>query len=215
MRVCRAIWEARGGCFVYAGSPRQQPSRLAASRRERGNETWPPEAVSGSFLVASWRRYFAGGDDCDLRHPDTSEPVYIQPSIAGEDAPSVATRGRREDRRGRRAGSTGRSIRPSPECVPAIRLQQIRRGLPGGASNSARRKPQGACEIYHYNTDGTLDWGYFQINTVHLTRPGLNLRDLLDCRANIDFAYQLYLERGFQPWSTYNNGAYRKFLRRP
>ncbi len=71
---------------------------------------------------------------------------------------------------------------------------------------------RGDCEIYHYNTDGTLDWGYFQINTVHLKRPGLNLRDLLDCKANIDFAYQLYVERGFQPWSTYNNGAYQKYL---
>lgn len=74
--------------------------------------------------------------------------------------------------------------------------------------------PRGDCEIYHYNTDGTLDWGYFQINTVHLKRPGVNLRDLLDCKANIDFAYQLYAERGFQPWSTYNNGAYQKFLRK-
>jgi hypothetical protein len=74
---------------------------------------------------------------------------------------------------------------------------------------------RGACEIYHYNSDGTLDWGYFQINTVHLKRPGLNLRDLLDCKANIDFAYQLYRERGFQPWSTFNNGAYRKYLRDP
>jgi hypothetical protein len=74
--------------------------------------------------------------------------------------------------------------------------------------------PQGKCEIYHYNTNGTLDWGYFQINTVHLERPGLNLRDLLDCKANIDFAYQLYRERGFQPWSTYNSGAYMKFMRR-
>ena len=74
--------------------------------------------------------------------------------------------------------------------------------------------PQGKCEIYHYNTDGTLDWGYFQINTVHLKRPGLNLRDLLDCKANIDFAYQLYSEKqDFTPWSTYNNGAYRRFLR--
>ena len=74
--------------------------------------------------------------------------------------------------------------------------------------------PQGKCEIYHYNTDGTLDWGYFQINTVHLKRPGLNLRDLLDCKANIDFAYQLYVEKhGFTPWSTYNNGLYKRFLR--
>jgi hypothetical protein len=74
--------------------------------------------------------------------------------------------------------------------------------------------PRGACEIYHYNTDGTLDWGYFQINTVHLKRVGVNLRDLLDCKANIDFAYQLYTERGFQPWSTFNSGAYRQFLRK-
>ncbi len=72
--------------------------------------------------------------------------------------------------------------------------------------------PKGACEIYHYNSDGTLDWGYFQINTVHLERPGLNLRDLLDCKANIDFAYVLYRERGFAPWSTYKSGAYLRFL---
>jgi hypothetical protein len=72
--------------------------------------------------------------------------------------------------------------------------------------------PRGDCEIYHYNSDGTLDWGYFQINTVHLKRPGVNLRALLDCKANIDFAYQLYTERGFEPWSTYKDGAYRKFL---
>jgi hypothetical protein len=89
-----------------------------------------------------------------------------------------------------------------PACRIALAIQRA-------------ENPRGACEIYHYNSDGTLDWGYFQINTVHLTRVGLNLRDLLDCRTNIDFAYQLYQERGFQPWSTYNNGAYRRFLRSP
>jgi hypothetical protein len=73
--------------------------------------------------------------------------------------------------------------------------------------------PRGACEIYHYNSDGTLDWGYFQINTVHLKRAGVNLRNLLDCKANIDFAYQLYAERGFEPWTTFKSGAYRQFLR--
>jgi hypothetical protein len=73
--------------------------------------------------------------------------------------------------------------------------------------------PRGDCEIYHYNSDGTLDWGYFQINTVHLKRAGVNLRGLLDCKANIDFAYQLYTERGFEPWTTFRDGAYRRFLR--
>jgi hypothetical protein len=88
-----------------------------------------------------------------------------------------------------------------PACRVALAIQRA-------------ENPQGKCEIYHYNSDGTLDWGYFQINTVHLQRPGLVLRDLLDCRANIDFAYSLYTEsHGFSPWSTYKTGAYKKFLR--
>lgn len=88
-----------------------------------------------------------------------------------------------------------------PACRTALAIQRA-------------ENPSGKCEIYHYNADGTLDWGYFQINTVHLKQPGINLRDLLDCKANIDFAYQLYVEkRGFTPWSTYNNGAYKRFLR--
>ena len=90
-----------------------------------------------------------------------------------------------------------------PDCRLALAIQRA-------------ENPNGNCEIYHYNTNGTLDWGYFQINTVHLTRPGLNLRDLLDCKANIDFAYQLYREKGqtFTPWSTYKNGLYKQFLSR-
>ena len=88
-----------------------------------------------------------------------------------------------------------------PACRVALAIQRA-------------ENPEGKCETYHYNSDGTLDWGYFQINTVHLKRPGLNLRDLLDCRANIDFAYQLYSERqSFSAWSTYNTGSYRKYLR--
>jgi len=88
-----------------------------------------------------------------------------------------------------------------PACRVALAVQRA-------------ENPRGACEIYHYNSDGTLDWGYFQINTVHLKRAGVNLRDLLDCKANIDFAYRLYTERGFEPWSTFNSGAYRQFLRK-
>jgi hypothetical protein len=88
-----------------------------------------------------------------------------------------------------------------PACRVALAIQRAENAI-------------GACEIYHYNTsDGTLDWGYFQINSVHLRRPGLNLRDLLDCKANIDYAYQLFLEKGFAPWTSYTSGVYRKFLR--
>lgn len=88
-----------------------------------------------------------------------------------------------------------------PACRVALAVQRA-------------ENPQGKCEVYHYNSDGTLDWGYFQINTVHLKRRGVNLRDLLDCKANVDFAYRLYLEQGgFDPWSTYRSGAYRRYLR--
>ena len=88
-----------------------------------------------------------------------------------------------------------------PACRVALAIQRA-------------ENPQGKCEIYHYNSDGTLDWGYFQINTVHLKRPGLTLRDLLDCKANIDFAHRLYLERNnFTAWSTFKSGAYRRYLR--
>ncbi|HEX4167077.1 MAG TPA: hypothetical protein VHZ55_16555 [Bryobacteraceae bacterium] len=88
-----------------------------------------------------------------------------------------------------------------PACRTALAIQRV-------------ENPTGKCEIYHYNTDGSLDWGYFQINTVHLRRPGVNLRDLLDCKANIDYAYRLYTENhGFTAWSTYTSGKYKRALR--
>ncbi len=87
-----------------------------------------------------------------------------------------------------------------PDCRLALAIQRA-------------ENPNGQCEVYHHNSDGTLDWGYFQINTVHLKQPGVNLRDLLDCKANIDFAYRLFREhQDFRSWSTYNSGAYRKYL---
>ena len=126
-------------------------------------------------------------------------PLVIAPRVSAEDTAEAQA-----DQFGHRLTAFQQYAcnKFGPACRTALAIQR--------AENAS-----GACEVYHYNTDGTLDWGYFQINTVHLKRPGLNLRDLLDCKANIDFAYQLYQEKGFQPWSTYNNGAYRQFLRAP
>jgi hypothetical protein len=126
-------------------------------------------------------------------------PLVIAPKLAGEDGKEAQA-----DQFGHRLTAYQQYAcnKFGSACRVALAIQRA-------------ENPRGACEIYHYNSDGTLDWGYFQINTVHLKRVGVNLRDLLDCRANIDFAYQLYQERGFQPWSTYNNGAYRRFLRSP
>lgn len=124
-------------------------------------------------------------------------PVVIAPRKSLVDADAV-----RADQSGRRLSAYQQYAcnKFGSDCRIALAIQRA-------------ENPRGACEIYHYNSDGTLDWGYFQINTVHLKRPDLNLRDLLDCRSNIDFAYQLYKERGFQPWTTYTSGRYRDFLR--
>jgi hypothetical protein len=124
-------------------------------------------------------------------------PVVIAPRISAEEAGAAQA-----DQLGRRLTAYQQYAcnKFGPACRVALAVQRA-------------ENPRGACEIYHYNFDGTLDWGYFQINTVHLKRAGVNLRDLLDCKANIDFAYKLYMERGFVPWTTFNSGAYRQFLR--
>lgn len=150
--------------------------------------------AEGAAAACSWaRRHYT----FTFRLPfllSFRSPLLIEPRVTG-DSEAEADQG-------------GRVLTPyqayackkfGPACRIALAIQR--------AENA-----KGDCEVYHYNTDGTLDWGYFQINTVHLKRPNVNLRDLLSCKANIDFAYQLYLERGFQPWSTYNNGVYRKYL---
>ena len=76
-----------------------------------------------------------------------------------------------------------------PACRVALAIQRA-------------ENPEGKCETYHYNSDGTLDWGYFQINTVHLQRPGLNLRDLLDC-GQISISLTSFIPSG----TTFRHGA--------
>jgi len=124
-------------------------------------------------------------------------PLVIAPRNSAEEAGAA-----QDDQSGRRLTAYQQYAcnKFGPACRIALAVQRA-------------ENPRGACEIYHYNTDGTLDWGYFQINTVHLKRAGVNLRDLLDCKTNIDFAFQLYTERGFEPWTTFNSGAYRQFLK--
>lgn len=152
--------------------------------------------LGGAYAVAQVRARYAFSLQSPVR-VHFQWPLVIERKMSGEEATEA-----RADQNGRPLSAYQQYAcrKFGPACRVALAIQR--------AENA-----RGACEIFHYNHDGTLDWGYFQINTVHLERPGLNLRDLLDCKANIDFAYQLYLERGFQPWSTYNNGAYRKFLR--
>lgn len=153
----------------------------------------------GAVLVVSLVRFHAGYT-VSFQSPvrlNFQSPVVIARRTKTEDAYRAQT----DQRRSLSAYQQYACTKFGAECRIALAVQRA-------------ENPQGKCEIYHYNADGTLDWGYFQINTVHLKRPGLNLRDLLDCKANIDFAYQLYVEKhGFTPWSTFNSGKYRLYLR--
>lgn len=67
------------------------------------------------------------------------------------------------------------------------------------------------CDRFGVNTNKTIDAGIFQINTVHL-KKGWKLADLLDCKKNVDYAYEIYKAQGFQPWVAYTTGAYKRFI---
>jgi hypothetical protein len=185
---------------VSAAVKSPQRRRAAPRKKKPSNAATMPSAIFGATLLALLLWWLTNHYTVSLQSPllvHLQWPLVVAERLTTENAVEA-----RADQHGHRltAWQQYACQKFGADCRVALAIQRA-------------ENPQGKCEIYHYNTDGTLDWGYFQINTVHLKRPGLNLRDLLDCRANIDFAYQLYQERhGFTPWSTFNSGKYRQFL---
>lgn len=66
----------------------------------------------------------------------------------------------------------------------------------------------------HKNTNGSTDYGLFQINSVHSDL--LNGGNWRDPTANANMAYRLFASRGnkFTDWSTYKSGSYGAFMLR-
>lgn len=52
------------------------------------------------------------------------------------------------------------------------------------------------------NYDGLRDYGLMQLHGMYILDPG----------ANIAAAYTKWVSQGYRAWSTYNNGAYLKYL---
>lgn len=53
------------------------------------------------------------------------------------------------------------------------------------------------------NSNGTTDYGLFQINSVHspdIQKQGMTLQDMLDAAKNIQYAAQIYKQQGWNPW---------------
>jgi hypothetical protein len=63
-----------------------------------------------------------------------------------------------------------------------------------------------------YNTNNTLDIGIFQVNSVHFNKEGCSLKDLVDAKKNIDCAYEIYKDSGWNAWSVYKSGAFKDKL---
>jgi murein DD-endopeptidase MepM/ murein hydrolase activator NlpD len=55
-------------------------------------------------------------------------------------------------------------------------------------------------------------FGLFQINAAHFHAGGTTQACALDPQCASNYAYSLFKSQGFQPWGTYTNGAYQKFM---
>ena len=63
------------------------------------------------------------------------------------------------------------------------------------------------CDAMHVNSNNTVDYGLFQLNSLHWKRFG-GLEKLVTCEQQIKAAYELYLEQGWNPWVVYNTGRF-------
>lgn len=93
-------------------------------------------------------------------------------------------------------------------CKTALAIQKAENG-------------SGKCDVINWsNKNQSLDIGYMQVNTLYVDANKVKPSQLFDCKTNIDFAYQIFLNwggakdpaKGFGAWSTFNNNAYKKYL---
>lgn len=57
--------------------------------------------------------------------------------------------------------------------------------------------------INYSNSNGTVDYGLFQINSVHIDDNEVTIEKLLNVRSNIKIAVDVYNKEGFEAWSSY------------
>lgn len=51
----------------------------------------------------------------------------------------------------------------------------------------------------NHNRNGSVDYGIFQINSIHTARFGEEFKT--DWKANVDVAYEIFSEQGWSPWA--------------
>lgn len=61
----------------------------------------------------------------------------------------------------------------------------------------------------HKNTNGSVDIGLFQINSIH----GKDQLELFDVDHNLEVARQVYEKQGLGAWVAFSNGSYLKYVK--
>jgi len=64
-------------------------------------------------------------------------------------------------------------------------------------------------DAFNVNSNGSIDVGIFQINSVHYKKQGCSLKEIIDPYKNVDCAYEIYQSSGWNAWSVYNNGSFK------
>lgn len=101
--------------------------------------------------------------------------------------------------------------------MPTLSSEQIRDVLLSGgwpdvrvltAVQIALAESGGRTEATHVNSNGTVDYGLLQINSVHGYDAG---RLVMDPVYNARAGWEIFQKQGFDAWSTYKSGAFRQF----
>jgi len=84
------------------------------------------------------------------------------------------------------------------DCKIALAIAKAESGLRENAIN--------------INTNGTIDVGIYQINSIHFNKEGCTLKEVSDMYKNVDCAYSIWKEQGWTPWVAYLNNSYMEKL---
>jgi len=67
------------------------------------------------------------------------------------------------------------------------------------------------CNALHVNSNNTVDYGLYQLNSTHWDRFG-GLENLVTCEQQVKSAYELFLEQGWEPWVVFKTGSFVEAL---
>lgn len=115
-------------------------------------------------------------------------------------------------------------VEPAAVVIPQTQVQGCESYLPlidkydwnHDIAFAVMRAENGACDPTRNNAglnrDGSVDYGLFQVNSIHADMVQGDLTKLYDPATNIATAYRIYSGGGWKAWSTYTSGKYLKYL---